>query len=176
MSPHMPGSILLSFRSRASQANLRSLRIPNRRQVYAACVYLAACAELGIHNRFLRDSEVCVDRKGSWIPSSGLKTARHNNGRSIPFRILKLLEPVEADLLDDPAVDHDDARLVRGVGVDVLVDAIGRNIDEIALLPVVALGLRLPLEFHGVVDVELHVPMQVIALAIDHVDHFLGEM
>src|ERR1700686_5214864 len=95
---------------------------------------------------------------------------------SMPLRILQLLEPVEAHGLDDPAVDHDEARFRARIGVEVLMAAIGRNIEEITLLPVVALGLRLPLEFHRVVDVEFDVPMQVVALALDHIYDLLGKV
>src|SRR5215813_4744845 len=151
MSPHMSGSIALSFRGAAKRRTRNSNPCPT-------------------------NNRVCANRKASWLPGSGLRPAPGWRWNSVALRVFQLLEPVEADLLDDPAVDHDDARLVPRVGVEMLVDAIRRNVDEIALLPVVALGLTLPLEFHRIVDVEPHVPVQVVALALDHVDHLFREM
>jgi hypothetical protein len=59
------------------------------------------------------------------------------------FRVLQLLEPAEPHLPQD-AVRHDDnARLALRVAVEMLVDRIGRDIDEVARLPFVPAGLGL---------------------------------
>src|ERR1700712_4176297 len=59
----------------------------------------------------------------------------------IAFSVLDLLVPVETHRFDDAAVDHDDARFVLGIGVEMLMGAIGRDIHEIALAPFEALWL-----------------------------------
>src|ERR1700690_688687 len=101
---------------------------------------------------------------------------RYHSARSIPLGILQLLEPVEAHRLDDPAVDHDEARFLVGIGIEMLVPAVGGDVDEIALLPVITLGLARPFEFHRFVHVEAHVPVQVVTLALDHVDDLFGQV
>src|SRR5262249_51909016 len=106
-------------------------------------------------------------------PSS---SSRSPHIRSIPFRVFELLEPVKAHRLDDPTIDHDDARLVVGVRIEVLMDAVRRHVNEVALLPVETLGLGVPLELHHVLAVELHVPVQVVALALDNVDDLLRQV
>src|SRR5258706_14411299 len=95
---------------------------------------------------------------------------------SISFGVLDLLEPVETHRLHDAAVDHDDARFVLGIAVEVLMHAIGRDVDEIALAPFEALGLLFPAELHLVIAIETHIPMQVVAIAFDNVEDLFREM
>src|SRR6185295_11589001 len=108
--------------------------------------------------------------------SPGLSRTGCARKGSISFGVLQLLNPVEAHLSDDAAVDDDDARFVFRIGIEVLMRAIRRNVDEIALLPLEALGLLLPREIHLVIAVEAHIPVQIVALALDDVEHFLGDM
>src|SRR6266566_5519233 len=95
---------------------------------------------------------------------------------SISFGALDLLEPVETHRFHDPAVDHDDARFVFGIAVEVLMRAIGRDVDEIALAPLEALGLVFPAELHLVIAIEPHIPMQFVAIAFNNVEDFFREM
>src|SRR5215472_17402609 len=95
---------------------------------------------------------------------------------SVTFGVLDLLIPIEAHRFHNAAVDHDDARFVIGIGVEVLMRAVGGNVDEIAHLPVEALGLFLPGKLHLVVAVEAHVPMEVVAVPLDDVEHLFRQV
>src|SRR6266567_9377392 len=73
---------------------------------------------------------------------------------SITFGVFDLIEPVETHRLHDAAVDHDDARFVFRIAIEVLMRAIGRDVDEIALAPFEALGLLFPAELHPVIAIK----------------------
>ena len=79
-------------------------------------------------------------RLGLFLFSVALESAE--NADLEPFGPLDLLEPVEAHLFDDAAGDHDDARLVLRIGVEMLIGDIGRDLDEVALFPFELLGFR----------------------------------
>ena len=68
------------------------------------------------------------------------------------------------------------ARLVGRVGVEVLVGAVGRDVDEIALAPFEALRLLVPRPLELVLAVEAHVPVQVVAAALDDVEDLFGQV
>src|SRR5688500_16900187 len=95
---------------------------------------------------------------------------------SITRRVLQLLEPVEAHGLQDPAVDDDDPCFVGRIGIEVLMGAVGGNIDEIALAPLVALRLGVPRPLEFVLAVEADVPMQIVAAPLDDLADLFGEM
>src|SRR5262245_63016757 len=86
-------------------------------------------------------------------------------------RILHLVEPVEPHLLDDAVAHHDEAR-VAGRG-EMLVRGERRNVDVVAALPLELLRHIGPFPFEGIEAVEFHVPVQVVALALDHEDELL---
>ena len=67
-------------------------------------------------------------------------------------------------------------RRVCGVGVDVLMDGAGRDVDHVAGFPFVALDLGLRFPLVGVGDLDVAVLVQVVAKTLDHVEAFLGEM
>src|SRR5205823_1281428 len=79
---------------------------------------------------------------------------------SEPRRILHLIEPIEAHLLDDAIAHHDQPRVLGG---EVLMGRERGDINVIAALPFELARLLRPLPFEGVETVEFHVPMQIIA-------------
>ncbi len=93
-----------------------------------------------------------------------------------PRAVATKIEPVETHRLHDAAVDHDDARFVLRIAIEVLMRAIGRDVDEIALAPFEALGLLFPAELHLVIAIKPHIPMQVVAIAFDNVEDFFRQM
>src|SRR5262249_49432172 len=75
-------------------------------------------------------------------------------------RVLYLIEPVVAHLLDHPVAHHDEPRVC---GREVLMSGEGRDVDIVALFPLELLRHVGPFPFEGIEAVELHVPMQVVA-------------
>jgi hypothetical protein len=69
-----------------------------------------------------------------------------------------------------------DAGFFLGIAVEVLMHAIGRDVDEIALAPFEALGLLFPAELHLVIAIKQHIPMQVVAIAFDNVEDLFRQM
>src|SRR5467141_3896424 len=92
---------------------------------------------------------------------------------SKPWRILDLVEPVEAHFLDHAVGDHDQTRLRRRMVVEMLVNGEWRHVDEVAPFPREFLRLDRPLPFEGIEAVEIQVPVQVVAGAFDTEQHFL---
>jgi hypothetical protein len=96
--------------------------------------------------------------------------------RVVLGRVLDLLEVVQtAESVD--AVDRRDQphRPIR-VGIEMLVDGVGRNIDDVARLPLVALHLVLRLPVVGVGDFDVAVLVQVVAPPLEHVKAFFREV
>src|SRR5579875_1462680 len=91
-------------------------------------------------------------------------------------RVFELIEPVEAHLAHDAVADDDEPRFLSCVGVEMLVCRERRDVDEIAALPRVFLGLGFPFPFEFVEAIEFHVPMQVVARAFGDEDHLFPHM
>src|SRR5688500_13824922 len=88
--------------------------------------------------------------------------SRRKDSGSKAGRVLQLIEPVKAHRLGDAVADDDQPRLAL-VAAEMLVDGEGRDVDEVAALPLEALGLRRPVPFEGFDAIEFQVPVKVVA-------------
>src|SRR5262245_6094435 len=84
----------------------------------------------------------------------------YEDSNSKSRRVLQLVVPVEAHVLDDAVAHHDDAGFL---GREALVVGEGWNVNVVALLPFESFRLVRPFPDELVLAVELHVPMQVVA-------------
>src|SRR5208282_2889955 len=85
---------------------------------------------------------------------------------------LELLEVVKPGLLVDPIRDDDDPRDVLGIGVEMLADRVGRDVDDVTRFPLEAALelLREPGVLLAAFDREIAVDVDVIATAFEDVD------
>src|ERR1039457_5673827 len=77
--------------------------------------------------------------------------------------VLELLEPVHAHRLEHATVDDDDASFGVRIGIEVLVGTVGWDVDEVTLRPFETLRRGLPFEFHRIMAIEFHVPVEIVA-------------
>src|SRR5215831_13932770 len=121
-------------------------------------------------------------RRAGTAPGPDLASAEHQvkwpdqtrtSKSSKPRRVLDLVEPVEAHFLDHAVGDHDQPRLRRCVVVEMLVDGERRHVDEIAALPFEFFRLVRPLPVESIEAVEIQVPVQVVARALDAEQYLL---
>ena len=133
----------------------------------------AGYAKCGLSGSRLRT--IFLRRTGSalspeWNASSASAAVLHL--RIEARRVLDLIEPVEAHLLGD-AVRHHDQPAFLVIAGDVLVVGERRDVDVVAALPGIRLGLGRPFPLERFEAIPFQIPVQVVARAFDHEDDLL---
>src|SRR5262249_39009255 len=101
---------------------------------------------------------------------------RQRDARVVLGRILELLEIVQPAVLVDPVGAGYQPRRQLRIAVEMLMDRAGRDVDDVARLPLVTLDLVLRLPAIVVGDLDVAVLVQVVAETFQHVEAFLGEV
>src|SRR5438270_7166351 len=97
--------------------------------------------------------------------------------RPLPLgRVLELLDVVVAEPLERAVLRRDEAGGPRGVRVEVLVHGVRRDPHEVALLPLPARWPLGDLPFVRRSEHDVDVPVEVVALALQDVEHLVGHV
>src|SRR5262245_32907698 len=87
--------------------------------------------------------------------------------------ILELLDITVTDVPIDPVCRGNKPRGIRVVGIEVLVNRVGRNVNAVSFFPLESFGFFWPAPMITIAEFDLRIPVKIEAFSLENVDALL---